>query len=102
MPSQQMTKKIVVAGFCLLALVVSMYVFFIGKIVFDIVARRSAETEIKSLASSSGTLESEYYDKVRSLNLASVDKAGLSLASDVVYAERPAASVSTVGLVSNN
>ena len=82
MPEQQSTQTIVIVGVCVLAAIVGMYMYFVGKIVFDVVARRQTETEIKLTQSSVGKLQVAYLGQLSSVDIASAYANGLSESKD--------------------
>ena len=90
-------KNIVIVGLCMLAVIVSMYMYFVGKIVFDVVARRQAETSIKLAQSSVGNLQVAYLAQLDNLDLASAAASGLVESKDTMYATRDTAP--TVGML---
>ena len=96
-PKQSNIRMIVLVGLSVLALVVSMYVYFVGRIVFDVVGRRTAEASIKSYKSSISSLAVNYLDKVKSLDITQAAAVGLTESRDTLYASRPAAAA-TVGM----
>lgn len=96
-PKDAHVRRIVFAGLCVLALTVSMYVFFVGRIVFDVVARRSAEASIRSQESTVSALASQYLAQMRSLDLAQAGTLGLSQSKNTLYASRT--TVGTIGTV---
>lgn len=93
----QYTKQIVIAGLCLLAIIAGTYMYFVGKIVFDVVARRQAEASIKLAQSSVGELQVQYLAQLNNLDLASASANGLSESKDTLYATRD--SSPTVGML---
>ncbi len=94
-------KPIVLAGLALLAVLTSMYVYFVGKIVFDVVGRRTAESTIEMAQSSVSQLQVAYFDKTRTLTMADAASIGLTESHDTLYASRPDASADTVGFLTN-
>ncbi len=98
MPKDQYTKNIVIAGICLLVVIASMYMYFVGKIVFDVVARKQAESSIKFAQSSVGKLQVEYLSELTSLDIASASSNGLAESMDTLYATRASTSP-TVGML---
>lgn len=97
-PKEQHIKMLVIVGLCVLSVVVSMYMYFVGKIVFDVVARRQAESEIKLAQSDVGGLQVAYLSQLSSVDIASASQSGLSESKDTAYAIRVASSP-TVGMV---
>ena len=94
-------KPIVLAGLAVLALLTSMYVYFVGKIVFDVVGRRTAESTIEMAQSSVSQLQVAYFDKTRTLTMADAASIGLTESHDTLYASRPDDSSNTVGMLTN-
>lgn len=88
LPRQSHVKQIVYVGLSILALSVSCYVYFVGKIVFDVVARRSAEVAIRKEEGAINTLESSYLQQLRSLDLAEAGTLGLTESHSILYAHR--------------
>ena len=99
LPKQNNVRFIVLAGLSTLALFVSMYVFMVGKIVFDVVAQRTANTSIRSAQSAISSLEVDYYGKIKTVTLAEAGNVGLFESKDTLYASRTDASAKTVGMV---
>ncbi len=95
---EQYTKKIVIVGICLLSIFLSMYMYFVGKIVFDVVARRQAENEIKLAQSEVGGLQVAYLGQLGSVDIANASLSGLSESKDTLYASR-IVSNPTVGML---
>jgi hypothetical protein len=89
LPKERNARRIVSLGLMTLALMVSMYVYFVGKIVFDVVGRRTAEASIRSLQSSISTTSMAYFDSIKTLDLAAAESAGLYESHDTLYASRP-------------
>ncbi len=85
---QESMRPFVIVGVCVLALVVSMYAYFVGKIVFDVVAHKQAETQIKLAQSSVGRLQASYLDQLRKIDLSAVAVSGLAESKNVLYASR--------------
>ena len=98
MPKEQHLKNVVVAGILILSVLVSMYVYFVGKIVFDVVARRQAESQIKLAQSEVGKLQVAYLSGLSTVDIASASASGLLESKDTLYASRIASSP-TVGMV---
>ena len=101
LPKEQNVKTIVLAGLAVLAVMVSMYVYFVGKIVFDVVGRKTAESSIRTLQSSISTDSMAYFQSMKSLDLASAASLGLTPSSDTLYASRPSDTDTAVGMVYN-
>lgn len=99
LPKQSNIRLVVIFGLSSLAILVSLYVYFVGKIVFDVVAERTALASVHASESQIGVLETQYYDKIKSVTLAEAPALGLSESSDVLYASRGDASSHTVGMV---
>jgi len=95
---EQYIKNIVIVGFATLALMGSMYMYFVGKIVFDVVARRHAESSIKLTQSSVGSLQVAYLAQLNNLDISSIAANGLAESKDVMYATRDSGSP-TVGML---
>ena len=90
LPKERNVKTIVYAGLAILAIMVSMYVYFVGKIVFDVVGRKTAEASIRSLQSSISANSMAYLGQMKTLGLASAASVGLSEATNALYASRTA------------
>ena len=101
LPKQSNVRRIVSVGFCILALLVSMYVYFVGKIVFDVVARRTAESSIRLAQSSVGGLEVAYFKQLQTLDTSGIESIGLSESHDTLYTSRLASVPTTVGMATN-
>jgi hypothetical protein len=97
-PKELHVKRVVLAGLGVLALCMSMYVYFVGRIVFDVVARRSAESTIRAHESTVSGLATEYLGKMRTLDLAEAQTLGLSESKHTLYASRKA-DAAAVGMV---
>ncbi len=89
-------------GFSILALSVSMYVYFVGKIVFDVVAERSADSSIRIAQSAISSLEVDYYSKIKTITLADASGLGLSESHDTLYASRIDKNADTAFLLIRN
>ena len=90
LPAQSNVKRIVLFGMGILAVSVSMYVYLVGKIVFDVVAERSADSSIRTSQSAISSLEVDYYGKIKTITLADAGSLGLSESHDTLYATRTA------------
>ena len=95
---EQYTKNIVIVGIFLLSIMAGMYMYFVGKIVFDVVARRQTESEIKLVQSSVGKLQVAYLNQLSSVDIANANLNGLSESKDVLYASR-LSDTPTVGML---
>ncbi len=98
LPKQSHARFIVLGGLSLLGLFAAGYVYFVGKIVFDVVGRRTAEASSERLASSISSLQVRYFSEIRSLDIAEAAAHGLYESQHAIYAVRPGASARTVGL----
>lgn len=87
-PKRENTRKVVISGIFVLAALIGVYVYFVGKIVFDVVGRRQAESSIKSTQSRVGILESKYLAQLQSIDTHSLAALGLSESRDTLYAAR--------------
>jgi hypothetical protein len=96
-PQQSTVRTLVLGGFATLAVLMALYVYFIGNIVFDVIARREAESAIKLAQSSLGTMQIEYFNESRLLTLESAREAGLYEAKNTAYVVRP--NSTAVGMV---
>lgn len=99
LPKQSNVKRIVLVGLGVLAVSISMYVYLVGKIVFDVVGRRTAEASIKKSQSSISELAVEYYKGVKTIDISDAGSLGLVVSHDTLYASRTASPV-IVGMVS--
>lgn len=103
LPKTENAKTIVLAGLSILAVMVGMYVYFVGKIVFDVVGRSAAESSIRSLQSSLSTNSMAYLEGMKSVDLASAAGLGLTTSTDMLYATRTAdTGAAAVGMVYNH
>jgi hypothetical protein len=100
LPRQSNVKRIVFCGLAILAISVSMYIYFVGKIVFDVVGRRTAEASIRKNQSLISGLAVQYYDQVKTIDIAQAASVGLTVSHDTLYASRGPVAVKTAGLVS--
>lgn len=96
LPKQHNARQVVVIGGLILALMAGAYVYFVGKIVFDVVGRRTAEASIRTLQSSISASSMAYFQSIKTLDLAAAADAGLYESRDTLYASRPA---QTVGML---
>lgn len=101
LPKQENVKRIVYIGLSVLALSVSMYVYLVGKIVFDVVGRRTAEASIKASQSEISGLAVDYYKQVKSIDISQAGSVGLALSHDTLYASRSDTSSATLGMAAN-
>ena len=92
-------KTVVLAGLAVLAVLTSMYVYFVGKIVFDVVARRAAESTVAKTQSSVGALQVAYFNQTRTLTMADAASVGLAESHDTLYAMRASDISKTVGFL---
>lgn len=99
LPKASSAKRMVIAGLSILAILVSMYMYFVGKIVFDVVARRHAESSIRATQSTVSSLEMAYFKELRTLDLDRAASIGLIESKGTLYANRGTA---TVGMVAKN
>ncbi len=98
-PLQSTVQTVVVSGFCVLAVFVGLYVYFVGHIVFDVVARRNAEVAIRNSQSAISSLEVSYFDKLKTITIAQAETVGLKESQDTLYASRTSVSATTVGML---
>lgn len=87
-PKRENTKSVVIAGICLVSVLACTYVYFVGKIVFDVIGRRQAEASVRNVQSEVGMLESKYFAELQSLDLNSLATVGLQESHDTLYATR--------------
>lgn len=92
-PQQSTVRTLVLGGFATLAVLMALYVYFVGTIVFDVIARREAESGIKLAQSSLSTMQVEYYNASRSLTLENAAELGLRESKTTAYVVRPQAEV---------
>ena len=79
--------KFVFKGLLGLSVAMSLiYIFFIGKIVFNIVDRKNIETEMRDISSSVSSLQVEYFNLNNKIDLAYAKSIGFSESSSVVFA----------------
>ena len=97
LPKQSTIRTVVLFASSVLVLFSALYVFFVGKIVFDIVGRRVAESQMQTTESTVSTLEASYYGQLKSLDLARAESVGLTESHDTLYASRTSSVGSTVG-----
>lgn len=97
LPGEGQARMVVMVGLFILALLVASYVYFVGKIVFDVVARRTAEASIRSKETAVSGLTISYFQKLRGMDMSSALALGLSESHSVLYASRTAESGKTVG-----
>ncbi len=71
-------QRLVTSVLIVLALVSCVYVYFIGTTIFNVIARKSAENQVKTLSSKVGELELEYLSLNNSLDLAKASSLGFS------------------------
>lgn len=88
LPRERNVKKIVFAGLAVLSVMVAMYVYFVGKIVFDVVGRRTAEASIRTLQSSISGHSMAYLQEIKGLDLSAAAAAGLAESTDTLFANR--------------
>ncbi len=88
LPKRENTRKVVVTGAIIVAILSCTYVYFVGKIVFDVVGRKTAEKDTRSIQSSVGILEAKYFAQLQSLDLTSLAEVGLQESHDTLYATR--------------
>lgn len=101
LPQQTNVKRIVWVGLSVLLCLVSLYVYFVGKIVFDVVGRRTAEASIRSSQSAISSASADYFNHLKTLTLAQAGSVGLTASKDTLYASRTVASGKTVGMLTN-
>ena len=94
LPKEKNVKGIVYAGLAILALSVSMYVYFVGKIVFDVVGRRTAEASIRASQSDISANASKYFASIKGLDISQAAALGLAVSNNAQYATRSVASAS--------
>ena len=102
LPKEHNVKTIVYAGLAVLAVMVSMYVYFVGKIVFDVVGRRTAEASIRDMQSSISSGSMAYFQQLKTLDLAAATSDGLAQSTDTLYATRAADTDTALGMVYNH
>ena len=102
MPRQQNVTRVVWCGLAILALSVSMYVYLVGKIVFDVVGRRTAEASIRKSQSAISGLAVNYFKELKTLDIGSAASVGLAVSHDTLYASRTASTAAkTVGMLTS-
>ena len=97
LPQESNIKPLVLGGLAILGLLVAAYVYFVGKIVFDVIARREAEKTIHFTQSSVSQLQVAYFNQSRGLTMADAVEVGLAESHRTLYANRT--TTSTVGMV---
>lgn len=88
LPKETNVKAIVLAGLAVLTIFLTLYVYFVGKIVFDVVAQRSSESSISASQSAISALDAKYYSMIQTVTLADASTIGLFESRDTVYASR--------------
>lgn len=88
LPKASNVRPVVLASLGILAVLVATYMYFVGKIVFDVVARRHAEASIRSTKSSVSSLEASYFEEMKGLDLDRAVALGLSESHNALYASR--------------
>lgn len=92
LPRESNIKPVVLGAVAILVVLVSTYVYFLGKIVFDVIARREAESSIRLTQSSVSQLQVAYFNTTRGLTMDNAAAFGLSEAKAPLYASRTGAS----------
>jgi hypothetical protein len=77
---------LVVSGIFLALL--SLYVFFVSRTVFNIIERKSAESEMRALSSSLSTLEVEYMSLSKNIDLSLASSLGFNESKNIYFASR--------------
>ncbi len=92
-PQTSTVRTLVLAGFGTLAVLMALNVYFVGNVVFDVIARREAESTIKLTQSSISTMQVAYYNESRTLTLEDAAQYGLRESRTTAYVVRPASTV---------
>lgn len=86
--SPALQKKIFVYSAALLGLLIASYLYMVGSITFDVVARKSAESDLRTVRASVGELELEYLSLNNTIDMAYAKDLGFKEASDAHFATR--------------
>jgi hypothetical protein len=66
----------------------SLYVFFVGKTVINIIGRKTAESEMRALSSSVSNMEIDYMTLAKNIDLDMAQTLGFKEPKDVYFASR--------------
>lgn len=99
LPKTEQIRKVVMFGFCVLGITVGLYVYFVGSIVFDVVARRSAEALVLKEGAQVAQLEATYFEKTKAFDLAYAKSLGFKESTSTLYAKRDVSR--TVGMLTH-
>ena len=72
-------------------ILLAFYIFFVSQTVFNIVARRSAESEIRTIASNTSNLEVEYMSLSKNIDLNLASSLGFNESRNIYFASRRSA-----------
>jgi hypothetical protein len=86
-------KKMFLAASGALMITLSLYVFFVGKTIVNIIHRKAAESEVRSLSAQVSNLEIQYISLAKNIDLDMAKTLGFSESKDTYFAARR----STVG-----
>jgi hypothetical protein len=98
-PHQKNVRHFVLFGLAVLAVSVSLYVYFLGKVVFDVVARGQAERRVAAAQSAISSLQVAYFNQVKGFDIAQAESAGFYESRDTLYASRATVATKTVGML---
>lgn len=96
-PKDYIIERFVILGVCLLAVLIGTYMYFVGRIVFDVVARKQDESQIRLAQSVVGGLQVTYLSELNNIDISNVKTSGLSESVDTEYAVRDTSP--TVGML---
>ncbi len=99
LPKQSHARTIVLASLAVIGVLVASYVYFVGKIVFDVVGRRTAEASIQKSESAIASLQVAYFSDLKNIDIAQASSVGLQESTDTLYAVRPGSKDSTIGML---
>ncbi len=89
--SHTIERKIVFALLAAIGVTLALYMYFIGHVVFAVLAERHYAKDISSNLGNVATLEAQYLAKTESLSLSLASTVGLTEPKDIAYASRVAA-----------
>ncbi len=83
-----LNRKIFILMAGALGLFVAVYLYFIATITFDVVARKTAENDLRGIRASVGQLELEYLSLNNTIDLAYAESLGFHEATNTYFAKR--------------
>ena len=88
--NHDLERKLVLIASGAIFVTLSLYVFFVGRTVFNIVERKTAESQMRFLSSNINTLQVEYMSLTKNIDLTFANSLGFKESDNTFFAHRQA------------